>query len=473
MKTLFKYYLLPFAVLIVLNIFLLIYINRFQNHVSPYIQAIDKTSEYLSLISEIDSDLDHYLITNLSADSLQYSRLMLKIQRNTDSLLSYYPIQIAASDSLDIFIKKYLLILSGLEEKAKSGAEITSDELLAFGLQTHQFHQKIGDQVAGLHQKNTQLLISNIDRSKELVYYMMVLYLIFLSTIIGIAYFYLIGPLNRLRKEIKQLSLGKYSQINVQRDDEIGELIHAFNETSLTLKRSEENLKHTNEKLEVTNKELESFAYSVSHDLRSPLRSISGFSEALVSNFADDLTPQAKDYLNRVHKAAIKMGELIDEILKLSRISRRDINRIKVDVTALSREVIELTNSDNAANSSFKVKENLSIYADEGLTKIILLNLISNAIKFSRSEENPVVKIGQITREGIDYIYVKDNGVGFDMKYADKIFGAFQRLHPDSAFEGAGIGLATVKRIINKHNGDIFFESTKGEGTTVYFHLGT
>jgi light-regulated signal transduction histidine kinase (bacteriophytochrome) len=348
---------------------------------------------------------------------------------------------------------------------------LSETDLIALTLKAENGHQRIEGLITELNKKNDLSIISSLSEARVYTRYLFIVLFLLIFIIFIVAYRQFLAPLHRLRKEIRKLSEGSYSQIEIERDDEVGELIDAFNNTSRTLRLSEQKLNKVNHELATTNKELEAFAYSVSHDLRSPLRSISGFSDALVNNYASELSETAQDYLKRVHKAAIKMGELIDEILKLSRISSREIKRDAIDITELTHEIIELTKTDDEKHISFNVDNHLTLHGDAGLTKILLLNLLSNAIKFSKTKEHPVIKVGSVIKNGKPYIFVKDNGVGFDMKYADKIFGVFQRLHTNDAFKGTGIGLATVKRIINKHGGDIYLESEEGTGTTVYFNL--
>ncbi|MEQ8925731.1 MAG: ATP-binding protein [Fulvivirga sp.] len=221
--------------------------------------------------------------------------------------------------------------------------------------------------------------------------------------------------------------------------------------------------------LESINKELNAFAYSVSHDLRSPLRSINGFSQALKEDYFEVLDETGKNYLQRISNAAIRMGKLIDELLDLSRLSRKDIQIEKVDLTALCQQIINETSPD--PKYEFNIKKNLYLTGDLKLVKIMMENLIGNAIKYSSKIANPRIEIGKQKKNNKQLFFIRDNGAGFDQDYAGKLFGAFQRLHSAEEFEGTGIGLATVKRIINKHGGVIFSDSKVNEGATFYFNL--
>ena len=225
--------------------------------------------------------------------------------------------------------------------------------------------------------------------------------------------------------------------------------------------------------LESMNKELEAFAYSVSHDLRSPLRSIEGFSLALLEDYVDKLDDTGKSYLDRVRNATVRMGHLIDDLLKLSRVSRSEMNRERVDLSVIAKDVAgRLAESHPERSAEFDIADGLTAYGDARLLTVALENLFSNAWKFSEKASRSVIQFGVAHRENAEAFYVKDNGVGFDMTYAGKLFSPFQRLHKIEEFPGTGIGLATVKRIINRHGGRVWIESETDKGTTVYFTLG-
>jgi two-component system, NtrC family, sensor kinase len=226
------------------------------------------------------------------------------------------------------------------------------------------------------------------------------------------------------------------------------------------------------EELEYKNKELEAFSYSVSHDLRAPLRSIDGFSQALIEDYGDRLDETGLNYLHRMRAAAQRMAALIDDMLMLSRISRAQVNRERVDLSALAQTVAEELRNQNPERSvAVKIQPDLASHADRGLMRVLLDNLLGNAWKFTAQTSNAQIELSAQTR-GLDTVFfVKDNGAGFDMAHASMLFQPFQRLHDAADFPGTGIGLATVQRVVDHHGGRIWAEGTVGRGATVFFTI--
>lgn len=274
--------------------------------------------------------------------------------------------------------------------------------------------------------------------------------------------------------------------------DEIGRLILTFNqmlaqiqaqdaalrESQATLEgRVEERtreLERRSQELAAANKELEAFCYSVSHDLRAPLRGIDGFSRTLLDDYAGKtLDEQGSHYLRRVRANTQRMGELIDDLLHLSRLTRADLVRTRVDISAIARRVAgELASREASRSVELVVQSGLFADADAHLVPVIFENLLGNAWKFTGRRPDARVEVGGYGNGEGDVFYVRDNGAGFDMQYADKLFGVFQRLHGSAEFEGTGIGLATVQRIVQRHGGRIWAESAPDKGATFYFTLG-
>ncbi|RRQ22923.1 sensor histidine kinase [Thiohalobacter thiocyanaticus] len=228
-----------------------------------------------------------------------------------------------------------------------------------------------------------------------------------------------------------------------------------------------------NNELERINRELEAFSYSVSHDLRAPLRAIDGFSEILSQEYADELDQRGRDYLQRVRRAAQKMGQLIDDLLNLSRIARAEIRFQDVDLSAMAADALrELEQQEPERRVEALIQEDIQVRGDSRLLRIVLDNLLANAWKFTRDKGDARILFGMERQQEETVYYIQDNGAGFDMAYADRMFGAFQRLHDASEFPGTGIGLATVQRVIHKHGGRIWARGEPGEGASFYFTLG-
>jgi signal transduction histidine kinase len=225
-------------------------------------------------------------------------------------------------------------------------------------------------------------------------------------------------------------------------------------------------------KLQTANQELEAFSYAVSHDLRAPLRAIDGFSRIVLEDYKDKLDDAGKDSLSRIRAASQRMGQLIDDLLQLSRHTRSEMRCAPVDLSALVRTAAdELQRVDPERRGEFVIEPGLVVNADASLMRVALENLLGNAWKFTAKQAAAKIEFGRTTRDGAPAFFVRDNGAGFDMKYASKLFGAFQRLHAATEFPGTGVGLATVQRIIHRHGGRIWAESQPNHGATFYFTL--
>ena len=226
--------------------------------------------------------------------------------------------------------------------------------------------------------------------------------------------------------------------------------------------------------LEAANKELEAFTYSVSHDLRAPLRHISGFSKILSEEFSQSLPPDAQHHVQRILDGTGRMGQLVDDLLNLGRVGRKELSLQVAGLHSIVDDVIASLKSDvGDRHVEWKIGDLPYVECDTSLMQQVFHNLLSNAVKFTRPRANAVIEIGQEQQNGRPAVYVRDNGVGFSMKYADKLFGVFQRLHRSEDFEGTGVGLATVQRIVQKHGGRIWAEGELDRGATFYFTLGT
>ena len=239
-----------------------------------------------------------------------------------------------------------------------------------------------------------------------------------------------------------------------------------------TLERLNGELETRARQLEETNRELEAFTSSVAHDLRAPLRHVDGFSRILVEEYAAQLGPEGERLVDRVRRATQHMGELVDDLLNLSRVSRQEATPLVTDLNPLVREVIAgLQPACQGRHVDFRVGSLPFAECDPGLIRQVFANLLANAVKFTRPRDPAVIEVGQADSNGCRAIFVRDNGVGFSMKYADKLFGVFQRLHRAEDFEGTGVGLVTVQRIVQKHNGRIWADAEVDRGATFYFTL--
>ncbi|HMK59718.1 MAG TPA: ATP-binding protein, partial [Dissulfurispiraceae bacterium] len=260
---------------------------------------------------------------------------------------------------------------------------------------------------------------------------------------------------------------------------------YALDAISIEQKRlkAEEALRQLNEELEQrvsvrtlaleeANRELEAFSYSASHDLRAPLRHLSGFVDLLRNELQDQASIKAQNYMKSIAKASKKMGMLIDDLLAFSRIGRSEMKMRMINLNVIIKNVIgELQTETTGRDITWELEVLPDVYGDQSLFRMLFVNLISNAIKFTRTVAHAEISVGSEDRGKEFIFYVKDNGVGFDMKYMSKLFGVFERLHTESEFEGTGIGLANVQRIIARHGGRTWAEGAVGRGATIYFSL--
>jgi PAS domain S-box-containing protein len=239
-------------------------------------------------------------------------------------------------------------------------------------------------------------------------------------------------------------------------------------------RRLQERARAATQALKTVNAELESFTYSVSHDLRAPIRQIEGFAKILEEHLGNNIDAQVKHYLHRIQNGSQQMGRLVDDLLHLAHLGRQHAEPTLASLEAIIDEVLtNLRGEIMERGVTCRVGALSTVVCDAGLMKVVFTNLVSNAMKYTRNCDAAMIQIGQIVKDGQRVFYVRDNGVGFDMKYADKLFGVFQRLHRAEEFEGTGVGLAIVSRIIHKHKGIIWAESAPDKGAAFFFTLGT
>jgi signal transduction histidine kinase len=285
-------------------------------------------------------------------------------------------------------------------------------------------------------------------------------------------------PLHSFTQAASAIADGDYSRlVKVRTRDELDSLARAFNIMVIQMRDSrnklEQKVQERTAELQAANRELESFSYSVSHDLRAPLRAVAGFSRILSEEYEPHLPAEAQAYLHRVEDNAQQMGQLIDDLLAFSRLGRQAIKRQPVAPADLARTILEeLLDQQQESRVKVTLGDLPGCQADPVLLKQVFVNLLSNALKFTRQREVATIEIGCLYDNGVPVYFVKDNGVGFDMQYAHKLFGVFQRLHRAEEYEGTGVGLAIVQRVINRHGGRVWADAKPGQGASFYFTVG-
>ena len=284
-------------------------------------------------------------------------------------------------------------------------------------------------------------------------------------------------PLEQLTNAATSISRGDYSsKVKIERNDELGKLAHAFNIMAEEIKATQSDLENKvigrTAQLEAVNNEMEAFSYTVSHDLRAPLRGIVGFTAVLEEKYTSQLDDEAKRLTGIIKRNTLKMGTLIDDLLAFSRIGRNELVKHNIPSNEMVQEVIENL-APKLLNDKIKwdIKPLPNVTGDTNAIRQVWTNLIANAIKYSAPREQPVIEIGSLMHEGQTAFYIRDNGVGFDEQYKEKLFKVFQRLHSVSEFEGTGIGLAIVEKIVSKHGGHVWVKAKEGEGACFYFSL--
>lgn len=297
-----------------------------------------------------------------------------------------------------------------------------------------------------------------------------------------LAYGHWEGELVHTRRDGKHIVVASHWVLHKDQFDRPKVVLEVNNDIT-ERRRAEEEIRRLNEELEqrvaertaqlhALNRELEAFSYSVSHDLRAPLRHINGFSQALLEDYADSLDETGKMYLQEVRNASREMAQLIDDVLQLARVTRSEIRRESVDLSEMAHTIVAaLQRAEAGRRVSMRIEEGLLANGDKRLLQIVLTNLLGNAWKFTSRRENVEINFAKKQTDSETIYFVRDNGAGFDMAYIDKLFGAFQRLHSAAEFEGTGIGLATVQRIINRHGGRVWAEGALNQGATFYFTL--
>ncbi len=282
-----------------------------------------------------------------------------------------------------------------------------------------------------------------------------------------------VAPIIRLQRAALNVASGGMDiSFDLKRGDEIGELSRYLAGMTAALRSSIERVELSNREFAALNQELEAFSYSVSHDLRGPLRSMDGFSQVLLEDYGDKLDAEGRDALARIRGASQRMGLLIDDLLRLSQVTRGELHRKPVNLSLLARQIADSLEQEQPGRGvQWDIEPDMTLTADPALMAIVMQNLLQNAWKFTGKTAGALIRVGTIEGEGRRSFFVADNGAGFDMGHAQKLFGAFQRLHHAGDFPGTGIGLAIVQRILRRHDGWIWAEASEGAGATFFFNL--
>jgi signal transduction histidine kinase len=388
-------------------------------------------------------------------------------------------------------------IFAAYHHDAKDRSEATKPELLAYADQKRWLRGTVDVRRPIVFEGNvrgTVYIQSSLqdlfDRLKRYLTIVGSVFLVSLMAGILLSFFIrrsLAEPILQLAETAQTVSREKNYSIRVPLAsagrDELSNLVYTFNDMLEQIETRDRELQEAHNHLEqrvaerttqlnAANEELEAFSYSVSHDLRAPLRHMSAFSQLLEEECSSGLNEEAKHYIERIQESAKRMGQLVDDLLKMAQVSRRSLNSASTDLNVLLKDVLaELQPEFEKRTIRWNIGELPWVNCDAGLMKQVFANLLSNAVKYSRRRETAIIEVGEKEIEGQRTIFVRDNGAGFDQRYADKLFGVFQRLHRAEDFEGTGVGLATVQRIIKRHGGRIWAASEVEKGSTFFFTL--
>ena len=466
------------TILIVVVLYGLLISNRVQDHLREnQIQWVD------TLVKSISESIAQDTINN---KQLHVKELLIKIVESDDAIEFAFVTDMDGELFAHSFIGGFPRFLATKDyqrnySESDSVIKYNSDRGLIVEYRTHLVTGLNAELHIGLNQQKINTTLRKIYFDLTLGMIIIGIISLFIVMIMGNR---ISRPLVKFTQQLKNPDSTKEFELQnlTNLDPDTRELISTFRklifdrveaEKELQLHRDhlEDLVAERTLELQVAIKELESFSYSVSHDLRSPLRGIDGFSLALLEDYESQLDDQGKEYLRRVRKGVQKMGKLIDDLLLLSRASRETLKRNKVNISAMAHSAIEqLVELNPERNVVVDIQPDMIDDADENLLGSVIDNLVGNAWKYSSHEEEARIDIGRRFSEGINIYFIKDNGVGIDMQFADKLFGAFQRLHGEE-FEGTGIGLATVERIIRRHGGKVWVESEPELGSIFLFTL--
>lgn len=363
------------------------------------------------------------------------------------------------------------------EEKIGQTTYLTSVRLISNQEECHRCHGKTRDVLGSMVVKMaTDRTYTNIhNHTGHIIFISIAVMAVIMAFAYAMLHHHVTLPVKQLAKKMKNLpdriAAGEYPEtIDNNNDDEIGNLEKVFHQMAMDLQEKREIIDRANKDLTAANKELEAFAYSVSHDLRAPLRNIDGFSKILLDDYHDQLDGTGRHYLDRIRKGTARMSRLIDDMLNFSRAGRAEIQMRMVDFNFLIKEILKDFAGDiKQRNIIIDINKLPVILCDSAMIKNVFTNLLSNSIKYTGEKKQAKITVG--FDKDKKALFVKDNGIGFDRKYHEQIFHTFQRLHLPEEYEGTGIGLAIAKRIVERHHGSLWAESEPGKGATFFVRL--
>jgi len=467
--------------------------NRQQHETTALLERASDTrdvaQELAIALLEVETGVRGYVLTGERAFLARFENARESVPQRLHALAA----MLTSDDERKIYAqvaaltRRELALATELSDLVERGA-MAGDPAVQSGFEEEKRSMDALHIALGTLQHNHDALVA--DSQAELARLRMLLTPVLLITWVGgtvgtlaAGWLFVTGISERVRaleQNAERLARGERLQFASSRgSDEIGSLDRALRRASLLLRTHDRRLRAVNMQLEHTvheqmllNRELEAFSYSVSHDLRAPLRSIDGFAQALREDWGDRLDQTGQDHLSRVRNAAQRMGRLIDDLLKLSRLTRAQIQRLDVDLSRLASDIAaDLDERNPERKVTWAIGEGLHAWCDPSLARIVLENLLGNAWKFTSKTPEPRIDFYAMPDTNPSLFVVRDNGAGFDMKYIDKLFAPFQRLHAEREFPGTGIGLATVQRIVHKHGGEVRTRAGVGEGATFYFTL--
>jgi signal transduction histidine kinase len=427
---------------------LIIYLINANQLTARYDLEIAKSYEVLKELIDGETGVRGFLITNDAAFLQPFQEATEKLKLNLPELANGLS-NSHDDDIIDIISRKYAAWQASALDLIETKRNQSQHDFRAI-LQQQKDRM---DELRGIFSDLTSLQVRERDQrahSSNLLTIVFTIALILLTFIFG----FLMTYFAKYQSELVSKNYASALKTMQRSNAELEELVTA--RTNL---------------LSAANQELESFSYSVSHDLRAPLRAINGFSQALIED-AKNLSSECQEHVNRIVHASKKMGLLIDSLLNFSRLVRTDLIKTEIDLSEMATEIIaSLREAAPTREVEVEIEPHLKAFGDQRLIYSALQNLIENAWKFTGQTDNAYIKFGTLVQNGVTTFYVRDNGVGFDMSYVNKLFGAFQRLHNETAFAGTGIGLATVRRIIRRHGGQTWAEGQVDGGATFYFTL--